>query len=55
VEQMNHHYEFETRMNQIKAEIEKKAREAWKTSPQAPRRNLNFQFIKNFVIWLQKL
>jgi hypothetical protein len=52
---MNNFYEYETRMNQIKTEIEKTAQEAWKTTPRVPRRYMNLQFVKSFILWLQKL
>ncbi|WP_155702280.1 hypothetical protein [Paenibacillus psychroresistens] len=52
---MNSFYEYETRMNQVKSEIEKKAREAWKLTPHVPHKHLNFQFIKSFMLWLQSL
>jgi hypothetical protein len=51
---MNSFYEYETRMNQIKNEIEKTAQGTWKYSPSTPRRQLNLQFVKIIILWLKK-
>ncbi|MBW7453783.1 hypothetical protein ACFOLF_25470 [Paenibacillus sepulcri] len=52
---MNNLYEYETRMNQIRDDVEKAAREAWKTSPQAPPGRLVLQLLRSLTLWLQKL
>jgi hypothetical protein len=49
---MNNYYDYENRMMEVKNEVERTARNAWKTAPKKARLSIHLQIVRSFLLWL---